>query len=256
MDRSKNQGYLWILRSIFVLAAVVFVVGIVWFYVKYRNFRKTKRRIALTKWKSFHKIGFSEFEIIGCLKEENLIGSGASGRVYKVVLNSGEAVAVKKLFGRPKRENASNGSQRDEFEVEVETLGKIRHKNIVRLWCCCNSGDSKLLRDFDSVIDPKLDSSHKEETCRVLEVSLLCTNALPINRPSMRKVVKLLQEASTEKKLQTNKKDGKLSPYYHEDASDQFGRGNEAVVRQIFNSALLTGASTVMLTCKHEICQQ
>ncbi|XP_031255310.1 receptor-like protein kinase HSL1 [Pistacia vera] len=372
MDRSKNQGYLWILRSIFILAAVVFVVGIVWFYVKYRNFRKTKRRIALTKWKSFHKIGFSEFEIIGCLKEENLIGSGASGRVYKVVLNSGEAVAVKKLFGRPNRENASNGSQRDEFEVEVETLGKIRHKNIVRLWCCCNSGVSKLLvyeympngslgdflhsskaglldwptrykialdaaeglsylhhdcvppivhrdvksnnilldgefnarvadfgvakvvervskgqesmsgiagscgyiapeyaytlrvneksdiysfgvvllelvtgrlpidpefgdkdlvkwvcttldqRDFDSVIDSKLDSSHKEEMCRVLEVSLLCTNALPINRPSMRKVVKLLQEASTEKKLQTNKKDGKLSPYYHEDASDQF----------------------------------
>lgn len=89
-------------------------------------------------------------------------------------------------------------------------------KDLVK-WVCTTLDQ----KDFDSVIDPKLDSSYKEEICRVLEISLLCTNALPINRPSMRKVVKLLQEASTEKKSQT-RKDGKLSPYYHEEASDQF----------------------------------
>ena len=33
----------------------------------------------------------------------------------------------------------------DGFEAEVSTLGKIRHKNIVKLWCCCTARDSKLL---------------------------------------------------------------------------------------------------------------
>ncbi|KAK0588894.1 hypothetical protein LWI29_006738 [Acer saccharum] len=377
MGGSKNQGSMWILRSIFVLAGVVFVVGVVWFYVKFLSFKKTKKGIAISKWKSFHKIGFSEFDVLDCLKEENLIGSGASGKVYKVVLRNGDVVAVKKLFGGSKKDDTSNGSLKDQFEVEVETLGKIRHKSIVRLWCCCNTGDSKLLvyeympngslgdflhsskaslldwptrykialdaaeglsylhhdcvppivhrdvksnnilldaefcarvadfgvakvvngvnkaqepmsviagscgyiapeyaytlrvneksdiysfgvvllelitgrlpidpefgekdlvkwvcsnldeKGFDSVIDSKLDSTtYKEEICRVLEISLLCTSALPINRPSMRKVVKLLQEVvNAENKSKTNNnnnnKDGKLSPYYHEDASDQ-----------------------------------
>ncbi|KAM0020034.1 putative protein kinase RLK-Pelle-LRR-XI-1 family [Helianthus debilis subsp. tardiflorus] len=31
------------------------------------------------------------------------------------------------------------------FEAEVETLGMIRHKNIVRLWCCCSTKTRKLL---------------------------------------------------------------------------------------------------------------
>ncbi|XVE66154.1 hypothetical protein DITRI_Ditri08aG0057500 [Diplodiscus trichospermus] len=372
IGQSKNQSYMWILRSIFVLAGLVFVVGVAWFYMKYRSFKKDKKGATISKWRSFHKIGFSEFEIADCLKEENVIGSGASGKVYKVVLSNGDAVAVKKLSGGVKKEDGlSADTERDEFEIEVETLGKIRHKNIVRLWCCCNAGDSKLLvyeympngslgdllhsskgglldwptrykialdaaeglsylhhdcvppivhrdvksnnilldgefgarvADFgvakivertgkgaesmsviagscgyiapeyaytlrvneksdiysfgvvilelvtgkpptdpefgekemvrwvcatfdqkgpDQVIDPRLDSTYKEEIYRVLDIGLLCTNALPINRPSMRKVVKLLQEAVGENKSKAVK-DGKLSPYYYsEEACDQ-----------------------------------
>ncbi|XWS39418.1 hypothetical protein CRYUN_Cryun18bG0052900 [Craigia yunnanensis] len=345
IGESKNQSYMWILISIFVLAGLVFVVGLVWFYMKYRSFKKNKKGATISKWRSFHKIGFNEFEISDCLKEENVIGTGASGKVYKVVLSNGEAVAVKKFSGVKKEHSLSADTERDEFEIEVETLGKIRHKNIVRLWCCCNAGDSKLLvfeympngslgdllhsskgglldwhtrykialdaaeglsylhhdcvppivhrdvksnnilldgefgarvADFgvakivkrvgkgaesmsmiagsygyiapeyaytlrvneksdiysfgvvilelvtgkpptdpefgekdvvkwvcatynqkgvDQVIDPRLDSTYKEEICRVLDIGLLCTNALPINRPSMRNVVKLLQES-------------------------------------------------------------
>jgi len=137
---------LWILRSIFMLAGVVFVVGVVWLYCKYRTFKKNKKGIAMSKWRSFHKLGFSEFEIIDTLNEENVIGTGASGKVYKVVLSNGEVVAVKKLWGGAKKEDGSaTDSERDGFEAEVETLGKIRHKNIVRLWCCYDTGDCKLL---------------------------------------------------------------------------------------------------------------
>ena len=143
---SKKLKYLWILRSIFILAAVVFLVGIVGFYWKYLTFKKNKKPITISKWRSFHKLAFSEFDVIECLNEDNVIGSGASGKVYKVVLGNGEEVAVKKLWGGTKKDDTGSVEpERDEFEAEVETLGKIRHKNIVRLWCCCNSGDCKLL---------------------------------------------------------------------------------------------------------------
>ncbi|KAF2283488.1 hypothetical protein GH714_010766 [Hevea brasiliensis] len=76
-------------------------------------------------------------------------------------------------------------------------------------------------KGVDQVIDPKLDSSFKDEICRVLDVGLRCTSSLPISRPSMRRVVNMLQEAGVESKLKSSKKDGKLSPYYHEEASDE-----------------------------------
>lgn len=147
-----NEGsrvFSWMMRSIFVVAALVFVVGLIWFVLKFKTIEEMKSGATITKWTSFHKLGFSEFEISDSLKEANVIGSGASGKVYKVVLSNGETVAVKKLHERPNKDGGSFSSSADYdsdgFEVEVETLGKIRHKNIVRLWCCCSAGKCKLL---------------------------------------------------------------------------------------------------------------
>lgn len=148
---AKNWDSLWVLRCIFILAAVVLIVGVGWFYWKYRSFKKAKRAIDKSKWTlmSFHKLGFSEYEILDCLDEDNVIGSGSSGKVYKAVLSNGEAVAVKKLWGGSNKENecgdVEKGQIQDAFEAEVDTLGKIRHKNIVKLWCCCTTKECKLL---------------------------------------------------------------------------------------------------------------
>ena len=76
-------------------------------------------------------------------------------------------------------------------------------------------------KGVDHVLDQKLDSCYKEDICKVLNIGLLCTSILPISRPSMRQVVKLLQEVGTVNPSKTAKKDGKLTPYYYEDASDQ-----------------------------------
>ncbi|RDX63359.1 Receptor-like protein kinase HSL1, partial [Mucuna pruriens] len=143
--KRKKIRHVWILWSLFVLAGVVFIIGVAWFYFTYRKVKKLKKGLCTSRWKSFHKLGFDEFEVAELLSEENVIGSGASGKVYKVVLSNGEVVAVKKLSGASKNVSENVGSGKDEFDVEVETLGRIRHKNIVKLWCCCNSGDHKLL---------------------------------------------------------------------------------------------------------------
>lgn len=75
-------------------------------------------------------------------------------------------------------------------------------------------------KGIDQVIDPKLDSCFKDEICRVLHIGILCTSPLPINRPSMRRVVKMLLEIGTVQQPKNVGKDGKLTPYYYEDASD------------------------------------
>ncbi|RWV91998.1 hypothetical protein GW17_00045674 [Ensete ventricosum] len=117
-----------------------------WFYWRYRNLKKAALGMDNPQWKltSFYKLGFSEEEILVSLDEDNVIGSGASGQVYKVVLGNGETVAVKKLWGTSKKNDVVQRFG-DGFEAEVEILGKIRHKNIVKLWCCCTNNDSKLL---------------------------------------------------------------------------------------------------------------
>ncbi|KAG5149901.1 hypothetical protein JHK82_016782 [Glycine max] len=250
--KSKNRRYVWILWSTFALAVVVFIIGVAWFYFRYRKAKKLKKGLSVSRWKSFHKLGFSEFEVAKLLSEDNVIGSGASGKVYKVVLSNGEVVvAVKKLCGAPMNVDGNVGARKDEFDAEVETLGRIRHKNIVKLWCCCNSGEQRLLvyeympngsladllkgisqgtrsmsviagsygyiapeygesdlvkwvssmlehEGLDHVIDPTLDSKYREEISKVLSVGLHCTSSIPITRPTMRKVVKMLQEVTTE----------------------------------------------------------
>ncbi|CAO2175252.1 unnamed protein product [Urochloa humidicola] len=148
--RSSNKYHsAWMMRSIFIFAAVVLVAGVAWFYWRYRTFSngsKVRKRADRSKWTltSFHKLSFSEYEILDCLDEDNVIGSGASGKVYKAVLSNGEVVAVKKLWSAAAA-LTSEGSADDSFEAEVRTLGKIRHKNIVKLWCCCIHRDCKLL---------------------------------------------------------------------------------------------------------------
>lgn len=76
---------------------------------------------------------------------------------------------------------------------------------------------------LESVIDPRLDLGFKEEISKVIHIGLLCTSPLPLNRPSMRKVVIMLQEVSGVVSCsglnvsKRSKSSGKLSPYYTED---------------------------------------
>ncbi|XP_039067207.1 probable LRR receptor-like serine/threonine-protein kinase IRK isoform X2 [Hibiscus syriacus] len=55
------------------------------------------------------------------------LGRGGFGAVYKTVLQDGRSVAIKKLTV------SSLVKSRDEFEREVQKLGKIRHPNLVAL---------------------------------------------------------------------------------------------------------------------------
>ncbi|KAK1406694.1 hypothetical protein QVD17_38302 [Tagetes erecta] len=92
--------------------------------------------------KSFHVLSFMEDEIIDSIKEENLIGKGGSGQVYRVSLKNGMDLAVKHMtnteesvWQKSNRRRRRRRSCVAEFEAEVETLSSIRHVNVVKLYC-------------------------------------------------------------------------------------------------------------------------
>ncbi|XP_073138483.1 probable receptor-like serine/threonine-protein kinase At4g34500 isoform X2 [Henckelia pumila] len=70
--------------------------------------------------------------------DENVIGEGGYGIVYRGVLPDGFVVAVKNLLN-------NKGQAKKEFKVEVEAIGKVRHKNLVGLIGYCAEGAQRLL---------------------------------------------------------------------------------------------------------------
>jgi len=97
--------------------------------------------------KSFHKISFDQREILESMVDKNILGHGGSGTVYRIALSSGDIVAVKKLWSQKNKDSVSEDQlfPNKELETEVQTLGSIRHKNIVKLYCYLSSWDCSLL---------------------------------------------------------------------------------------------------------------
>ncbi|XP_042011791.1 phytosulfokine receptor 2-like [Salvia splendens] len=67
-----------------------------------------------------------------------IIGDGSFGLVYKARLSSDAVVAVKRLSP-----DAFQGLR--EFRAEMETLGRIRHPNIVQILGFCSTGQDRVL---------------------------------------------------------------------------------------------------------------
>ncbi|XP_010536218.1 PREDICTED: receptor-like protein kinase HSL1 [Tarenaya hassleriana] len=133
-----------ILTMILVITILVLAITLLVTFFVIRDYSRKRRRTDLESWKltSFHRLDFSESEILSNLTESNAIGSGGSGKVYKIFIGSlGQSVAVKRIWSSEKLDEKLE----KEFIAEVEILGTIRHTNIVKLLCCISSDDSKLL---------------------------------------------------------------------------------------------------------------
>jgi Leucine-rich repeat (LRR) protein/tRNA A-37 threonylcarbamoyl transferase component Bud32 len=134
-----------IMAMILVLATVVFVASVLITFYKLKDYKVKKHKRDIITWKltSFQRsLHFTEANILSNLTESNMIGSGGSGKVYRIsVGRNGECVAVKRIFNTSKM----TATLEKEFLAEVQILGSIRHSNIVKLLCCISSQDSKLL---------------------------------------------------------------------------------------------------------------
>lgn len=125
-----------------LLVAGLLACSIVFVVVAILKARSLKKASDARAWKlaAFQRLGFTCDDVVECLKPENIIGKGGAGIVYKGVMPNGENVAVKRL------PVMSRGSSHDHgFNAEVQTLGRIRHRYIVRLLGFCSNHETNLL---------------------------------------------------------------------------------------------------------------
>ncbi|KAL3627779.1 hypothetical protein CASFOL_029142 [Castilleja foliolosa] len=91
-----------------------------------------------------HRLAYQEIEsATNGFSEENVIGVGGNGKVYKGVFSGGLEVAVKRIS------RESNEGLRA-FTAEISSLGRLKHRNLVGLrgWCKKDKGNLILVYDY------------------------------------------------------------------------------------------------------------
>ncbi|XP_031131777.1 cysteine-rich receptor-like protein kinase 10 [Ipomoea triloba] len=82
--------------------------------------------------------------------EENKLGQGGFGPVYKGILPNGQEIAAKRL-------SKMSGHGVEQFKNEVLLISKLQHRNLVRLLGCCTQGDERILL-YEYLPNKSLDS--------------------------------------------------------------------------------------------------
>ncbi|WVZ09650.1 hypothetical protein V8G54_014180 [Vigna mungo] len=119
-----------------LLCSIAFAVAAIF---KARSLKKASEARA---WKltAFQRLDFTVDDVLHCLKEDNIIGKGGAGIVYKGAMPNGDHVAVKRLPAMSRGASHDHG-----FNAEIQTLGRIRHRHIVRLLGFCSNHETNLL---------------------------------------------------------------------------------------------------------------
>ncbi|XAR56612.1 Non-specific serine/threonine protein kinase, partial [Bertholletia excelsa] len=91
---------------------------------------------------------------------ENKLGEGGFGPVYKGMLEGGQEIAVKLLS-----KNSRQGN--NEFKNEVICIAKLQHRNLVRLLGCCIQGEERMLI-YEYMPNSSLDTFIFDQSKRML----------------------------------------------------------------------------------------
>ncbi|KAF7813882.1 receptor-like protein kinase 5 [Senna tora] len=141
-QQQSSKGSSVSLALIIGLAVVAFIAAFLLLLFIIRVYRRRKQQLD-TSWKltSFQRLSFTESNIVSSMTDQNIIGRGGHGTVYRVAVALIGYVAVKKICSNRKLDQKLENA----FLAEVEILSSIRHTNIVKLLCCISNGDSMLL---------------------------------------------------------------------------------------------------------------
>ncbi|XP_031109463.1 leucine-rich repeat receptor-like protein kinase TDR [Ipomoea triloba] len=139
----KTAGaVVWIVAAAFGICLFVLVVGSRCFHARYSLRFSNNRGIGPWKLTAFQRLNFTADDVMECLSmSDQVIGMGSAGTVYKAEMPGGEIIAVKKLWGKQKE----TVRKRPGVLAEVDVLGNVRHRNIVRLLGCCSNNECTML---------------------------------------------------------------------------------------------------------------
>ncbi|MCL7043771.1 hypothetical protein MKW94_019771 [Papaver nudicaule] len=142
---ASSIAIVWIMAVAFGIGIFILIAGSKFFHS--RRFYASddqQNQIKSGPWKltAFQRLNYTVDDVLECLSaSDTVIGMGSTGTVYKAEMPGGEIIAVKKLWGKHKE----TVRRRRGVLAEVEVLGNVRHRNIVRLLGCCSNTESTLL---------------------------------------------------------------------------------------------------------------
>ncbi|XP_021740781.1 LRR receptor-like serine/threonine-protein kinase [Chenopodium quinoa] len=125
-DKHDQQARYTMKLALPILVSISVVLILLGIYMQVRARLADQNSLEDDTWELtlYQKMEFSIEDVINNLTSANVIGTGSSGVVYKVAMPNGETLAVKKMWST---------DEIGAFKSEIQTLGSIRHKNIVRL---------------------------------------------------------------------------------------------------------------------------
>ncbi|KAF3638549.1 putative LRR receptor-like serine/threonine-protein kinase [Capsicum annuum] len=122
--------------SILISISAVLVLLAIYTLIRMRMAAKYGPEVDTWEMTLYQKLDFSIDDIVHNLTSANVIGTGSSGVVYRIMTENGATLAVKKMW---------SSEESGAFGSEIQTLGSIRHKNIVRLLGWASNQNMKLL---------------------------------------------------------------------------------------------------------------
>ncbi|XP_030925484.1 probable LRR receptor-like serine/threonine-protein kinase At3g47570 isoform X1 [Quercus lobata] len=145
----KFYGKLLALGIIIPVTCIIIFVLLLMYFFPTCSIMKNLREGALSK-SSFEDwqfpISYAELlESTNGFSENNLIGSGSFGSVYKGVLSRNGAIVAIKVLNLQQQEASTS------FINECNALRSIRHRNLLKIFSACSSIDHKG-NDFKSLI--------------------------------------------------------------------------------------------------------
>ncbi|KAF6141610.1 hypothetical protein GIB67_001162 [Kingdonia uniflora] len=139
--KSTGFGIVWIMAVAFAVGLFVLIAGTRFFNANY-NHRFTRDQPGPWRLTAFQRLNFTADDVLECLTmSHKILGTGSTGTVYKAEMPGGDIIAVKQLWSK----NKETLQRRRGVLAEVEVLGNVRHRNIVRLLGCCSNNENTLL---------------------------------------------------------------------------------------------------------------
>ncbi|XP_061372746.1 cysteine-rich receptor-like protein kinase 2 isoform X2 [Gastrolobium bilobum] len=151
LGNGSSRGNVVVIVVAVVSSVIVSVVGVViGVYIWKQRYIQKKRRDSndtekLAKTLQHNSLNFKYSTLeraTGSFHDNNKLGQGGFGTVYKGVLADGREIAIKRLY-------FNNRHRAADFYNEVNIISSVEHKNLVRLLgCSCSGPESLLVYEF------------------------------------------------------------------------------------------------------------
>ncbi|KAF0892577.1 hypothetical protein E2562_016873 [Oryza meyeriana var. granulata] len=140
-QQNKTTSKTGVIVGVVVGVTVFCLVALVGIFV----WRQKRRKLSLEQQELYSIVGrpnvFSYSELRSAAENfssSNRLGEGGYGAVYKGKLTDGRVVAVKQL-------SQTSHQGKKQFATEIETISRVQHRNLVKLYGCCLEGNNPLL---------------------------------------------------------------------------------------------------------------